>query len=81
MSNPPAFPLMTGIPGQQSGMTMRDYFAAQVIMGSGNIIQDRRDAPLEIQYSSTQIDSFYQYRAEHAYRLADAMLLERHKEK
>ena len=56
----------------QAGMTLRDYFAGQVI--NDCIIEDRSTAPLEIQYSSEQIDHFYRYRAEQAYKMADAML-------
>ena len=31
MNNPPAFPTGTGVTPYQSGMTLRDYFAAKVL--------------------------------------------------
>lgn len=58
-------------------MTLRDYFAGQVI--NNCIMENRENAPIEIQYSSNQISRFYSYRAEAAYKMADAMLKERNK--
>ena len=34
MNNPPAFPTGTGITPYQSGMSLRDYFAAKAMQGA-----------------------------------------------
>jgi len=61
-----AFPLESDY-GSQSGMTLRDYFAGQVIGGL-------------LECSSLRSSSDHSLAAEVAYRVADAMIAEREKE-
>lgn len=73
--NPPAFPIprhtrhfddSQGAYMQDDGMTLRDYFAAKA-MNKVNMNS----------YSTMSSESYEQYIARHAYRLADAMMKER----
>lgn len=65
----PAFP--TGIDTDQAGMTLRDYFAAQALIGSMSMAWHPE---MGVDWRSSDPE-----RAEHAYRLADAMLKARAK--
>jgi hypothetical protein len=59
--NEPAFPTGTGVTPYKSGMTLRDYFAAQAMQGmfaSGNLPQSVQDDELAFA----------------AYKMADAMM-------
>ncbi len=71
--NEPAFPA-SGHPGMQyvaqAGMSMRDYFAAQILP---QVMREYFDA----NKPCFGADHFYQNVPAHAYRLADAMLRER----
>ena len=58
MNNPPAFPTGTGITPYQSGMTLRDYFAAKAMQA---IISVHDNTTLEFVSGK-------------AYQYADAML-------
>ena len=58
MNNPPAFPTGTGITPYQSGMTLRDYFAAKAMQA---IISNHDNTTLEFVSGK-------------AYQYADAML-------
>ena len=61
MNNPPAFPTGTGVTPYNSGMTLRDYFAAKAIEGASV------SAISNIRYHHDLL-------AADAYALADAML-------
>jgi hypothetical protein len=62
--NPPAFP-SHGTMGEvaQQGMSLRDYFAGQALMGLSRV------------YALGEVDDYHpKYVAEDAYKLADEML-------
>ena len=61
MNNPPAFPTGTGVTPYNSGMTLRDYFAAKAIEGA------TVSAASNVRFNHALI-------AEEAYLLANAML-------
>lgn len=72
--NPPAFPTSAyeGIGGEaifQVGMTLRDYFAAQALMGL--IANNAGEASLQMSYEG---NTWGQQIAKNAYDHADAML-------
>ena len=59
-TNPPAFPTGTGVTPYNSGMTLRDYFAAQAMQGI---------------FASDPVSTMTNERiAKESYDLADAML-------
>lgn len=64
----PAFPIDSNIYGPATGISMRDYFAAQALtmVSAGNEHTD-------------MVGWDYRHFAEYAYRMADAMLVERAK--
>ncbi len=67
-----AFPRTVGKIGEPCcpGMTLRDYFAGQVLAGLGH--------NFEILFDGTRIEQYnYDHMAECAYKTADAMLWER----
>jgi hypothetical protein len=68
--NPPAFPFQDG-PVLTPGMTLRDYFAGQALMGIGC----NHNAVARMNWATDP----HAERAELAYALADAMLAERKK--
>jgi len=81
--NPPAFPLVTAeytLHGQQyrdwnAGMTLRDYFAGQALIGS--YIGGTGATVMEI--ATQDVAVAHKARAIHAYEVADAMLAQREK--
>lgn len=67
----PAFPAMRyEFGGEDSGMTLRDYFAAKAMQGF--CVATVEDSPVG--------GWDFKYLSEHAYRCADAMIAEREKE-
>jgi len=66
-----AFPHSDDLPVRYSGMTLRDYFAGQVITGLFA-------AGIEIQSNGIKLHDVIQF-AKLAYNVADAMILERDK--
>jgi len=67
MNNPPAFPTGTGVTPYHSGMTLRDYMAAQALTGAQ--IWDA-----VINGKNAQFSAGTEKLAEVAYAVADAML-------
>lgn len=74
MSDPrePAFPRSYVADGH-NGMTLRDYFAAQALIGIGTWMPVETKAPYHHQ-PDLKSDEVLNARAEWAYRQADAML-------
>lgn len=70
--NPPAFPRDERYLGH-NGMTLRDYFAGQVLQGASNFITP----PLDMDYEDFHKDCADA--ARYFYAIADAMLRERAK--
>lgn len=67
----PAFPTMRyEFGGEDDGMSLRDYFAAKAMQGF--CVSTVEDSPVG--------GWDFKYLAEHAYRCADAMIVEREKE-
>jgi hypothetical protein len=62
MNNPPAFPTGTGVTPYQSGMTLRDYFAAKAMQA---VISNLEEA-----FSPEEFNEL----SEVFYQMADAML-------
>ena len=73
MKNEPAFPTGTGVTPYKSGMTLRDYFAAQAMQGL--IAHEERAKQL----SGANLGDFDERVAFAAYRYADAMMERREK--
>ena len=67
-TNPPAFPTGTGVTPYNSGMTLRDYFAAQAMQKT--MIEFDNDWKT---HAYEQLN-FIQWASERAYAMADAML-------
>jgi hypothetical protein len=70
MNNPPAFPIGSGDMRDPTGMTLRDYFAAQALTGA-----QIWDAVINGQ--NAQFSQGTEKLAEVAYAVADAMLAAR----
>jgi len=64
MDNPPAFPVVSDVIGHYEGMTLRDWFAGQALVG---MLASKAGIP---PYSNS-------WAAERAYQMADAMLAAR----
>lgn len=58
----------------ETGMTLRDYFAGQCEL---QLMEDRTNGPLAIQWTQTEIEEYYASVAKRAYMMADAMLKQR----
>ena len=76
--NEPAFPTGTGVTPYKSGMTLRDYFAAQALPTAVqiNTMQYNMESKKEWYWDDEEDAAFA---ASVAYKLADAMLQERQK--
>ena len=76
----PAFPIESrgSIPTEPryyQGLTKREYFAGQAIIGIAEQLSKQRiEGPLEIQWSSEERNKFYEWQAINAYAIADAMI-------
>jgi len=68
MNNMAAFPTGSGVTPYQSGMTLRDYFAAKALQGMSANPADVHDADKET------YDEYVEEIARCAYKLADAMM-------
>ena len=68
-----AFPTSTSHIVQQRGMTLRDYFAGQALMGS--LANSTRHA----NFSPNDLNAYCSVTADVAYSMADAMIAEREK--
>lgn len=73
--NPPAFPLSPGdVPHYESGMTLRDYFAGQALIGLLSTFTVKDVVEMEGQMETLRLGISID-----AYQYADAMLKERAK--
>ena len=68
----PSQKIITGKP--HGGMTLRDYFAGQALASFASQVDDRENDPAEIQFTSDEIERFYDLQVEAAYLIADKML-------
>ena len=69
IDNPPAFPLLgRSVNGDQEGMTLRDWFAGQALVGVAQEYLHR---------NGFHGDTLFENLATHSYRIADAMLAAR----
>lgn len=79
--NPSAFPredYQADSERGQTGMSLRDYFAAQSIRGGADSICDQLD-PAGHKYTDAELAAHVERHAKAAYLLADALLAERSK--
>lgn len=77
MNNPPAFPKSEGVSSiGNSGMSLRDYFAAAAMQGrlsNPRLLQTMEE-------SGVPPETIPAFTAKHAYAFADGMLAQREKE-
>lgn len=72
----PAFPKANKYPCEQDGMTLRDYFAGQAIAGIlANGSSGAAETAAESGFTTTRVIAMT------AYKLADALIVERQKER